>query len=173
MSSGYTAHIQPVFTGVIPKSKSFFFLLTVKVTHMSATGDGAQLLIALTLIIDISAFMTTVIAVVRPVNHSAFLIPDKFTMHRHHLSRLNRDGRGFSSVVGDQYGAAVGKLQQKSLMLQSLCIIGQKLANRRSQSHFHVTRSILLSGQNFNFAGRTGDGALQSAGARGQGHAQY
>lgn len=80
----------------------------------------------------------------RPVQHTALLIPDIFAMNSDQVTGRNGHSRSHSSVMGDQYGGAVGERQQKPLMGQTFCIVAKQLLHRQSASHFHLAQLLSL-----------------------------
>lgn len=60
------------------------------------------LLVALPLEIYVSTFMPGRVARVGPVNHSTFVVPNIFAVHRYDIAGFNRNARGPADIMSHQ-----------------------------------------------------------------------
>lgn len=60
------------------------------------------LLVALSLEIYISTFMAGGVTSMSPVNHSTFVVPNIFAVHRYDIAGFDRDARGPTDIMSHQ-----------------------------------------------------------------------
>lgn len=79
---------------------------------------------------------------VSPMQDAASLIPNKFAMNRQYVTSLGWHIGRHVYIVSNQNSSTVAKLQQESLMLAPLPIIGQKLLDSCSARSDNLSRLL-------------------------------
>jgi hypothetical protein len=79
-----------------------------------------------------------------PVQDTTSLIPNKLAVHCHYVTGLSRHIRRHIYIVSDQNSRTVAKLQQESLMLTALSIVGQKFLNSGCTRCDNLSRLLSL-----------------------------